>query len=109
MGSIQYIYDPEKWRIFLEGKSKILDDDYVYQMIIGYCDDELSFGEICEFISKENYEKILNGVYSIKKFPYHSKKMILLDKENNIIPLVKGICDEKYAKIQKDYMKSLKK
>ncbi len=61
MGSIQKIYSPEKWKILLKGESKISPNDYIYQMVIGWCDDELSSGEITEFISKENYDNILNG------------------------------------------------
>ena len=44
MGSIQNIYSPEKWKILLEGESKISPNDYIYQMVIGWCDDELSSG-----------------------------------------------------------------
>lgn len=109
MGSIQHIYDPENWRIIYKGKSKISDDDYIYQMIIGYCDGDLSSGEICIFISKQNYENILSGIYSIKKFPYAFQKIILFDKENNIIPLVKGKSEDDYTESQKEYIKRLKR
>lgn len=109
MGSIQHIYSPEKWKIILEGKSKIIDDDYIYQMVIGYCDGDLSSGEICVFISKQNYESLLNGTYSVEKFPYSIQKIILFDKENNVIPLVKGRCDEEYTESQKEYVKKLKR
>ena len=108
MGSIQKIYSPEKWKILLEGKSKILPSDYIYQMVIGWYDDELSSGEIIELISKENYDNILNGNYFVKSFPYSLQKIIVFDKDNNIIPLVKGKQDEEYSSIQEEYVKKLK-
>ena len=90
MGSIQNIYSPEKWIKVLEGKNKNYKNDLVYEMVIGTCDDELSTSEISVLISKENYERILNGTYSIETKPYSMQKIILHDKEENIIPLVKG-------------------
>ena len=44
MGRINTIYDPINWKIDLEGKSKILEDYYYY--------------EISELISKYNYDNI---------------------------------------------------
>ena len=90
MGSIQHIYSPEKWAIILEGKNKNYNNDLVYKMAIGYCSDELSTDEISIFISKDNYEKILNGIYSIEKEPYSMEKITIHDSEDNIVPLVKG-------------------
>lgn len=108
MGSIQKIYSPEKWKILLKGESKISPNDYIYQMVIGCCDDELSSGVITEFISKDNYDNILSGKYFVKVFPYCLQKIIIFDKDNNIIPLVKGKQDEEYTLIQKEYVKKLK-
>ena len=45
MGRINTIYDPINWKIDLEGKSKILEDYYYY--------------EISELISKYNYDNII--------------------------------------------------
>lgn len=95
MGSINYIYKPEKWKIVSEGQSKISPDDYIYKMVIGWCDDELSSGEISDYISKEVYDNLLSGKYFISYFPYHEKKIVVFDKDNNIIPLIKGK-EEKY-------------
>ena len=39
MGRINTIYDPINWKIDLEGKSKILEDDIIYKMIIGDGED----------------------------------------------------------------------
>ena len=96
MGSIQYIYKPDEWKIIVEGKNKLVENDTIYKMNVGYCDDELSIGDINIFISKSNYENILNGKYIIKIMPYSLYKVVILDKDNNIIPLVNGICDEEY-------------
>lgn len=109
MGSIQHIYNPESWQKIFEGKSKIVIGDYIYIMEIGYCKDELSTGIISEYISKDNYEGLLNGDYAIMKFPYHEQKIILLDKDNNIVPLVKGKNDEVYTENQKEQIKRIKK
>ena len=96
MGSMQYIYSPENWKIILRSKSKISSDDYIYQVIIGWCDDEIAPGVICEFISKENYDNILKGNISVKSFPYNSQKIILFDKDDNIIPLLKFKSSEEH-------------
>jgi hypothetical protein len=109
MGSIQHIYSPDKWKIIFEGKSRIIQDDLIYKMEIGYCDDELSQGEIYIFISKENYEKILNGIYTINTFPYSNQKIIITDENNNVITLIKGKEDNEYSSIQKSYIKKIKK
>ena len=109
MGSIQYIYNPKKWEIILEGKSKLLPDDYIYQMSIGWCDDELSSGEICIFISKENYDNLLKGQYWFQSFPYNTQKIIIFNKNNEIIPLVKGQNDSEYGLNQQKFIKQLKK
>ena len=101
MGSIIQIYNPDKWKVILEGKSKLLPNDYIYQMEIGYCDDEISCGEISEFISKDNYEKLLDGTYTMKKFPYGEQKIMLFDKDNNIVPLIKEIEYNKTKKLSK--------
>ena len=96
MGCINYIYKPKDWKIVLEGPSRIVKDDYIYQMIIGTFDDEITSGNIYEFISKENYEKILTGTYELEIFPYSEQKIVLFDIYDNIIPLVKG-----YDKVKK--------
>ena len=41
------------WKVVFEGKSKILSGDYIYKIVIGWCDYEISCGEIVEFISKQ--------------------------------------------------------
>ena len=108
MGSIQYIYKPDKWTITMGGESNISDGDYIYKLLIGYCDDELSSDYIYEFISKENYEKILSGEYFVKTFPYSEQKIIIIDKNKNIISLIKGKDDNEYEAYQKDYVRKLK-
>ena len=58
MGRINTIYDPINWKIDLEGKSKILEDDIIYKMIIGDGED-CYYYEISELISKYNYDNII--------------------------------------------------
>ena len=81
------IYNINLWQIVLEGQNKLLPEDTVYQMIIGHSIKE----DICEltmFISKINYENILNGVYHIRVYPYATEKVLLFDEDNNLISLV---------------------
>ena len=83
------IYNVNLWQIVLEGQNKLLPEDTVYQMIIGHSIKE----DICEitmFISKINYENILNGVYHIRVYPYATEKVLLFDEDNNLISLVNG-------------------
>ena len=105
MGSINDIYPPLEWKVILKGKSKLVKDDYIYRMVIGYCYDEVSSSEISIFISKQNYENILSGNYSVIKNPYGMQKIIITDKDNNIIPLVKGQNNDNIQ--QKEYIKRL--
>lgn len=107
MSSIQYIYNTMEWRIVAEGESKITPGDYIYKMVIGCCDDEISQGDIFEFISKDNYEKILNGTYLVKRFPYAEQKIILFDRNNEIIPLINGKEISEYELNQKKVIKQL--
>lgn len=109
MGSIQYIYNPKNWRVVLKGNSNIIPTDFVYKMEIGWCDDELSSGELYEFISKDNYEKLINNIYHIKTFPYYDHKVLLFDEYNNLIPLVKGLNYKELDDYQKKYVRKLKK
>ena len=82
------IYNINLWQIVLEGQNKLLPEDTVYQMIIGHSIKE----DICEitmFISKVNYENILNGVYHMRVYPYATEKVLLFDEDNNLISLGK--------------------
>ena len=106
MGSICWINNPKEWKIVREGNSKITKDDYLYQMEVGVCEDMLSVGPIVEIISKENYDKLLDGTYRLKSFPYNEQTIIIFDKDNNIIPLIKGK-EEEYETNQKEYIKKL--
>ena len=95
MGKINTIYEPNEWEIILEGESKLNPDDYVYKMVIGEYDDYPEVGPITEFISKENYEKILTGELCVKKFPYEDEKVVIMDKDDNIVPLLKEVKEDK--------------
>ena len=108
MGSIRHIYSLKNWKVIYGSKSKINKDDYIYQISIGYCEDELDSGEICLFISKENYDNLLSGKYFAKIFPYCNQKIIIFNNDYNVIPLIKGKKDEEYETSQKEYIKKYK-
>ena len=89
MGSICRIWEPVYWKITLQGKSKIIPNDIIYQMIIGECEDYSNISDILILISKENYENILNKNYSINKQPYSEFPILLYNEENESISLIK--------------------
>ena len=88
MGSINTIWKPKYWYVKNEGISKYNKEDIIYDMVIGEGWD-YEYYEITEFISKVNYEKIILGEYSIKTSPSTSNPVIIFDKNNSIIPLVR--------------------
>ena len=90
MGKINYVYNPENWIINNTLESKILEGDIVYDMTIGEGEDYYSY-EIKEYISKDVYDNLINGIYTLKKFPYSDKAIILTDENNNLVPLVNGL------------------
>lgn len=83
------IYNINLWQIVLEGQNKLIPEDTVYQMIIGHSNND-DICEITTFISKINYENLINGVYYIKVYPYAKEKILLFDEEKNLISLVNG-------------------
>lgn len=94
-------------KIDLEGKSKILEDDIIYKMIIGDGEDYYYY-EISELISKYNYDNIINGNYSIKIFPYAKVPILLFDGNKELIPLVKRTeaLYDKLSQIQREYIEN---
>jgi len=90
MGSINHIWTPEHWYLDFIGKSKLKENDIIYKMVIGECDDYPYNYDISIFISKNNYQNILNHKYKIKINPYSQEPIILFDESQNIIPLVNG-------------------
>ena len=85
------IWDPNEWYVTRQGKNKFKENDIVYFMKIGGgLDHEDFYFDISVFISKENYEKILDGTYNIARFLSWEQPIIIYDKDKNIIPLVKG-------------------
>ena len=105
MGSIKTIWNPKKWKIYFEGKSKLIGEDIIYKMIVGEGED-YQYYQIIEFISKKNYDNIINGNYSIKCFPYAELPILLFDDKKELIPLVIGnkIDYDKLNEIQKEYI-----
>lgn len=108
MGAINTIWNPEYWKISLQGKSKLIEGDIIYKMIIGSGED-FCYYEIVEFISKENYENVLNGKYFIKSFPYSELPILLFDEQYQLISLIKGskIIYDKLSQIQTEYISNL--
>ena len=81
--------------------------DYIYQMVIGWCVDDLYCGEFIEFISKRNYDKIVDGKYFFLVFPYSNQKIVLFNENNDVIPLVNYVDDVEYDVVQKEYIKKI--
>ena len=106
MGSINIVFDPIYWKI-VDEKLNIDDfNDVLYKVMIGLGEED-SVYEICELISKDNYDKILNKTYKIEKFPYSRNKILLFDEEGCLIPLVKTkeINKEELNTYQKEIVK----
>ena len=95
MGSIQTIWKPQRWYKTLEGKSKITKDDIIYEMIIGEIDDYPTISDMTIFISKINYEKVLDGTYTVKTHPYSENPVTLYNKDKEEIELIIGQKPEK--------------
>lgn len=113
MGKINYVYNPENWIINNTLESKILEGDIVYDVTIGEGEDYYSY-EIKEYISKDVYDNLINGIYTLKKFPYSDKAIILTDENNNLVPLVNGLNIDyndldKYQKLYLDDLNFYKK
>lgn len=106
MGRINYIWKPADWKKVLEGKSKVVEGDEIYKMMVGIGEDMEPY-EIMELISKENYDNIIKGIYSIQVFPYAEVPILLFDENKEPIPLVRGLeCPWKQLnRTQKLYIK----
>ena len=102
MGRINFIWNSKDWKIDIEGINKNIPNDIVYRMIIG-CGYYEEYYEIYEFISKDNYENIVNNNYKILTFPYSVIPILLFDEKGNCIPLVKD------RKIEYDSLSSYQK
>ena len=83
MGSICSIFKPQKWRILKQGISKQNTNEVICLVKIGEFDDYIASGDICEWISKTNLEKIISGEYIIQSFPYAEKPIKLFDKNKD--------------------------
>lgn len=92
MGKINTIWNPQNWEINRVGKSKIIESDVIYEMIIGEGDSDGFYNyEIKELISKDNYVNLINGTYSFKVFPYSDMQILIFNDKNRLVPLIKGI------------------
>ncbi len=91
MGSICSIYKPKDWMIKQQGINKHIQNDIVYNIIIGEWDDYPTAGEITMWISKINYEKILSHEYFITINAYAERPIHIFDKDKNEIEPVVGV------------------
>lgn len=89
MGKDKIINHFDKWKIELMGDNRYFEDDIVYKVKVGY--DIRSGHEIYQYISKDNYDALLAGVYHINIFSCEEEIILLFDEFNNLIPLVKGM------------------
>ena len=108
MGSINNVHEIDRWNISREDQNEKIKDDIICEVMIGSCSDGNEYYNIFEYISKENYIKLTKGEYTYKIFPNSNQKIMIFDKNNNIIPLVKGRDDE-YSNTQVEYIKQLVK
>ena len=88
MENINIIWDSLYWRVIDEVLNRDDLEDILYKVVIGEGEDN-SYYEIYEYISKDNYNKILSKEYNVEKFPYSINKILLFDKLGFLIPLVK--------------------
>lgn len=103
MENINIVFDPIYWKI-VDEKLNIDDfSDVLYKVMIGLGEED-SVYEIYELISKDNYDKLLNNIYEIEKFPYSINKILLFDNEGSLIPLIKTqeLKKEKLSSYQKE-------
>lgn len=75
------IYDPKDWKIIFSGKSRICENDIIYYLIIGENKNSGPY-KIKIFMSKINYEKILNEEYKVVR--NSDKELITLLDENSL-------------------------
>ena len=91
MGSISVIWNPKSWMVFNQGESSRIQGDLVYQMIIGEGEDaNHKHYTFVEWISKTNYEKIIDGTYTLLRFPNSEIKVLLFNECGKLISLVNG-------------------
>ena len=91
MESYCVLWDPKSWLVVNQGESSVVKGDLIYQMMIGEGEDEhrLHYSFI-EYVSKTIYEKIVDGTYTLVKFPNSDIKILLFDENGELISLVNG-------------------
>ena len=91
MESLCVLWEPKSWIVVNQGENSFLKGDLIYQMMIGEGEDEhrLHYSYI-EYVSKTVYDKIIDGTYSLVKFPNPDIKVLLFDENGELISLVNG-------------------
>ena len=70
MGSINNVHEIDRWNISREDQNEKVKDDIICEVMIGSCSDGNEYYNIFEYISKENYIKLMKGEYTYKIFPH---------------------------------------
>ena len=91
MVTIRKIRDPKCWVIINECKSRIMDKDIIYDIIVGEYKDDIYNHYISVMISKDNYEAIMNNKYEIIMNPNNDVIIRLYNENKEEIPLIKGM------------------
>lgn len=100
MGRINHIYPIEQWIISAEIPKEItIANETLYKVVVGESDD-FQTSPITILISKSNYDKLVQGIYHYTAEPNAEIPIILIDENNNQIPLIN---DSQLIQIDKDF------
>lgn len=86
MKNSNYCFYPRDWKLC--GKV-IKNDGVIYRMVVGY-NLEYDCSEMVINISKNVYDNIINGIYSVIYFPDSVIPLLVIDDNYNFISLVNG-------------------
>jgi len=88
MSTFNRVWNPKYWRVESEEKNKLIENDIVYKMKVGEHIEFPGFCDLIEYISKNNYENIINEKYRIEVNIYQEHSIKLFNEANVEIPLV---------------------
>lgn len=95
------IYSLSRWSIESKHKSNIIPGDYIYQAIVDLSGTDLPTNIECVWISKDNFDNLVKGVYTFD-WDFDSKdKIILFDENGNkISPVKKPVTNEEINNVR---------
>ena len=103
------IYSINIWRIEKEYKNNLLENDIVYDMIIGQYEIYPQAYPIIKPISKNIYDKLINKEYILEERLDLEELFLVKDQNGNYIPSVNGVklpnSIKKESKIKKLFKK----